>query len=166
MAFVLPHGSPRGPDVPASGSASYWTHRRATGPRMLPLVVPQEPLVYNSNYKQSLFRTTYVVLIEEMDHFLPQSFVKHYVMERVPWFSPVDYEILEFFYENNILASPKVIAENIGYDRQYTSKHCRILLEANILSQKESGLYETSSTGDKFLENKISASELEEPDKI
>ena len=40
------------------------------------------------------------------------------MVEHVDWLAPVDYAILEFFEEYDIMASPKVIAVNVEYDRR------------------------------------------------
>jgi len=86
------------------------------------------------------------------------------MVERVSWFSPIDYEILMFFEEHDILASPKVISTNIDYDRQYTSKRCRELLKEGILQKDDSGLYELTAFGRSFLAGEIDADELERND--
>lgn len=83
------------------------------------------------------------------------------MVERVSWFSPIDYEILSFFQTHDILVSPKVLSENIEYDRQYTSKRCRELEKANILCKKNSGLYRLSDTGKRFLSGDLSAENFE-----
>ncbi|WP_138006548.1 MarR family transcriptional regulator [Halalkalirubrum salinum] len=82
------------------------------------------------------------------------------MVERVSWFSPVDYEILMFFENHDILASPKVIAVNIDYDRQYTSKNCRKLAEVDLLRKDESGLYGLTEKGRSFLAGSVDPSEL------
>lgn len=82
------------------------------------------------------------------------------MVERVSWFKPVDYEIMIFFQDHDISASPKVIAANIGYDRQYTSKSCRRLLHTDLLEKGPNGLYSLSDEGESFLKGDL------EPDKI
>lgn len=84
------------------------------------------------------------------------------MVERVSWFKPIDYEILMFFESHDILASPKVIAVNIDYDRQYTSKRCRTLQEAGLFEQKDSGIYALSDMGHSFLEGELDANDLED----
>lgn len=83
------------------------------------------------------------------------------MVERVEWMSPIDYEILLFFEEHDIHVSPKVLGANIDYDRQYTSKRCRKLLEEDILRKDEDGLYILTETGRRFLAGDLDASELE-----
>lgn len=87
-------------------------------------------------------------------------FIKEMV-ERVRWMSPIDYEILLFFEEHDIIVSPKVLALNIDYDRQYTSKRCRELTDKGILAQSGSGIYELSEKGREFLAGDLDAEELE-----
>ncbi|WP_128479002.1 MarR family transcriptional regulator [Halorussus pelagicus] len=83
------------------------------------------------------------------------------MVERVPWMSPIDYEILEFYDHHDILLTPKVIAVNIDYDRQYTSKRCRALAEAGLLQQIDKGLYKLSNKGRQFLAGDLDVSKLE-----
>lgn len=86
------------------------------------------------------------------------------MVERVAWMSPIDYEILLFFEEHDILASPKVISANIKYDRQYTSKRCRELLKSGILEKSdEYGLYHLSELGKEFLTGEMDADDLPDP---
>ncbi|WP_207589859.1 MarR family transcriptional regulator [Halomontanus rarus] len=83
------------------------------------------------------------------------------MVERVPWMAPVDYEIMLFFDEHAILVSPRVLAANIEYDRQYVSKRCRVLSEAGLLTAVETGLYQLTETGKTYLEGELDVSELE-----
>lgn len=82
------------------------------------------------------------------------------MVERVPWMSPIDYAILEFFEEHDIRATPKVIALNIGYDRQYTAKRLKKLSKAELLVKSEGGVYELSGTGRTFLAGELDADDL------
>lgn len=84
------------------------------------------------------------------------------MVEYVSWFSPIDYEILTFFENHDIEASPKVIAVNIDYDRQYTSKRCRELEKNRILEKRQSGLYYLSETGSKLVSGEIDPVDLED----
>jgi len=84
------------------------------------------------------------------------------MVERVSWFSPVDYEILMFFEDHDILASPKVIGSNIEYDRQYVSKRCRKLMGANLLRKDETNLYELTDFGRQFLAGDVEPAEIEQ----
>lgn len=84
------------------------------------------------------------------------------MVERVSSFSPVDYEILLFFEEHDILVSPNVIATNIEYDRQYVSKRCRELMDFGLIEKDESGLYELTNFGRDFLAGEVDAEELED----
>lgn len=84
------------------------------------------------------------------------------MVERVSWMSPIDYEILSFFEDHDILASPQVIAANIDYDRNYTGKRCRNFKKYELLERDENGLYELSEKGRAFLAGELDASELED----
>lgn len=76
--------------------------------------------------------------------------------------SPVDYEIMLFFQEHPIQVSPKVLAANIEYDRQYLSKRCGRLVEAGLLESVDTGLYQLSESGEAYLDGELDGSELEE----
>lgn len=87
------------------------------------------------------------------------------MVERVSWFSPIDYEILLFYEDHDILASPKVISVNIDYNRQYTSKRLNALSNHEIIHKDEdSGLFGLTDKGRKFLAGELDASELERDD--
>ena len=84
------------------------------------------------------------------------------MVEHVDWLAPVDYAILEFFEEYDIMASPKVIAVNVEYDRRYIGKQCRTLAQLGLLGQdSETGLYELTSSGRAFVEGELDAEELQ-----
>lgn len=82
------------------------------------------------------------------------------MIERVPWMAPVDYEILLFFENHDIQVSPRVLAVNIDYDRQYVSKRCRTLSEAGLLETVTTGLYQLSETGRAYLAGELDGSDL------
>lgn len=86
------------------------------------------------------------------------------MVEWVSWMSPADYEILLFFEEHDIIVSPKILAINIEYDRQYVSKRCNELAENDLLDNPDSGVYQLSEFGRQFLDGKIDAEELEHDD--
>lgn len=75
--------------------------------------------------------------------------------------APVDYEIMLFFDEHPILVSPKVLAVNIEYDRQYVSRRCSALVDAGLLESVDTGLYALTEIGEAYLEGNIDAKELE-----
>ncbi|OYR62754.1 phage repressor protein [Halorubrum sp. E3] len=83
------------------------------------------------------------------------------MVERVSWFSPVDYEILEFFENHDIVVSPKVLAANIDYNRQYVSKRCQTLLRSGLLDQPKDGLYQLSKLGQDFLAGNVDVGVIE-----
>jgi len=76
--------------------------------------------------------------------------------------SPIDYEILSFFEEHDILVSPQVIAANIEYDRNYTGKRCRNFAEYGVLDRDENGLYQLSDIGRQFVAGELDPEELED----
>ncbi|RDZ43428.1 phage repressor protein [Haloferax sp. Atlit-19N] len=82
------------------------------------------------------------------------------MVERVSWFSPVDYEILLFFEEHDIGVSPKIMAFNIDYDRQYVYKRLRSLVDAGLLASEE-GVYQLTDFGRDFLAGRVDADDVE-----
>ncbi|MFA9504389.1 MarR family transcriptional regulator [Natrinema sp. H-ect1] len=83
------------------------------------------------------------------------------MVERVSWMAPVDYEIMLFFEAHPILVSPKVLAVNIEYDRQYVSRRCSELTNAGLIESVDTGLYQLTDTGTAYLEGELDVSELE-----
>jgi len=75
--------------------------------------------------------------------------------------SPIDYWILGFFEEHDIQVSPKVLAENIEYDRKYTGKRLKALASVGLVVQNENGLYELSERGRAFLAGEVNADDLD-----
>ena len=84
------------------------------------------------------------------------------MVERVSWFSPIDYEIMMFFEDHDIIASPKIISVNIEYDRRYTSKRCRKLEDTGLLTKEDDGLYQLTDFGRSFLAGNVDADDLED----
>lgn len=82
------------------------------------------------------------------------------MVERVSWFSPVHYEILEFFENHDIWISARGIAKNIGYDRNYVSRECPTLVENGLL-QKEGTIYSLTDKGRAFLAGDLDTDDLE-----
>jgi len=76
--------------------------------------------------------------------------------------SPIDYFILEFYDEYDIQASPKVVAESIDYDRQYTGKRMKPLESEGLLKQGENDLYQLTSRGREFLSGDLDSDDLED----
>jgi predicted transcriptional regulator len=85
------------------------------------------------------------------------------MVERVSWFSPVDYEIFLFFENHDIEATGNVISKNIDYDRQYVNKRLQKLADADLLV-REDGFYFLSDRGRGFLNGDVEPESVEEPD--
>jgi len=94
---------------------------------------------------------------------MPERNLLDKMVERVSWMSPIHYEILEFFENHDIWISARPLAENIGYDRNYTSRECGTLVEQGILEKKDT-IYSLSDRGRAFLAGEIDADELTEPE--
>ena len=83
------------------------------------------------------------------------------MVERISWFAKIDYPLLGFVEDHDILISPKVLAANIGYDRSYTGKRLRALRDAGLFEQHDDGLYELSDLGRQFLGGNLSQERIE-----
>ncbi|AAG20151.1 hypothetical protein [Halobacterium salinarum] len=75
---------------------------------------------------------------------------------------PIDYHILEFYEDHDIQASPKIVAANIDYDRQYTGRRLKALAEAGLFKREGDGIYSLSDLGRGFLSGEVDPNELEE----
>jgi DNA-binding IclR family transcriptional regulator len=88
------------------------------------------------------------------------------MVERVDWLSPIDYEILKFYEEHDILASAKVVSANIDYSRNYANRRFSTLRQAGLLQKdEETDLYELTDQARKFLAGELNADNLNEPDR-
>lgn len=83
------------------------------------------------------------------------------MVQHVSWFAKADYPILDFFERYDIRSSPKVVGDNIDYDRSYVGIRLRALRDAGLLVQHENGLYELSDLGREFLAGGLSREEVE-----
>lgn len=87
------------------------------------------------------------------------------MVEHVEWLSPIDYEILKFYEEHDILASAKVVSANIGYSRNYSNRRFSTLHQAGLLQKDdETGLYGLTEQARKFLAGDLDANELRPDD--
>lgn len=84
------------------------------------------------------------------------------MVERVEWFSPIHYEILDFFDNHGIYISPRDLAVNIDYTRKYVGNECRTLAEAGLL-ENDDGMYRLSDQGRAFLAGEIDADDISNP---
>lgn len=82
------------------------------------------------------------------------------MVDRVSWFSPVHYEILDFFDNHDIWISARGLAKNIDYDRNYVTRECPTLVENGLL-QKEGNIYSLTDRGRAFLAGDLDADDLE-----
>ncbi|ELZ95025.1 phage PhiH1 repressor protein [Haloferax mucosum ATCC BAA-1512] len=84
------------------------------------------------------------------------------MVNRISWFSPVDYEIMIFYEQHDIAVTAKSIAANIDYHRQYVNKRMRVLENAGLFSNTD-GIYSLTDFGREFLAGNVSEDELPEP---
>lgn len=62
-----------------------------------------------------------------------------------------DNHILEFLHEKEIVATPKVIALNIDFTRQYVNERIARLAAAGLLDRIQRGVYQISDLGERYL---------------
>ena len=79
---------------------------------------------------------------------------------RVDWMTQADERVMEFLYEKDIVASPRVIAANIDYTNEYISRRCRKLAEENLLQRVDASNYRLTERGEHFLDGDLDAEEL------
>jgi predicted transcriptional regulator len=84
------------------------------------------------------------------------------MVERVEWMSPIHYEILKFFDSHDIWISPRDLGKNIDYDRTYTGRACKTLLDAEILEQ-DGQTYRLTDRGRAFLAGEVDPDDLPDP---
>lgn len=83
---------------------------------------------------------------------------------RVDWMTQADERVLEFLREKDIVASPSVIAANIGYTSEYISRRCRKLAEAELLQPVDPSNYQLTQLGERFLAGEVEAEALKRED--
>jgi Mn-dependent DtxR family transcriptional regulator len=84
------------------------------------------------------------------------------MVERISWFSPVDYEIFLFFEEHEVALTAKSLAHNIDYNRRYVNERMRVLENAGLF-QNTDGIYELTDFGREFLAGEVDEADLPEP---
>lgn len=85
------------------------------------------------------------------------------MVERVPWMRNVDYAILEFYSNHDIVISPSDLARNIDFDSNYIGKRLRKLRDAGLFEQ-DGPAYQLTDKGRAFIDGEIGADELPEPE--
>jgi predicted transcriptional regulator len=84
------------------------------------------------------------------------------MVDRISWFSPVDYEILLFYDSHDIGLTAKSLAYNIDYNRRYVNERMRVLEEAGLFENTD-GIYELTDLGREFLAGDLDEDDLPEP---
>lgn len=80
----------------------------------------------------------------------------------VDWMTQADDRILEALAESNMALSPKVIAYNTGYNREYISQRVGPLLEHELIERPDRGMYRITDRGRAYLRGDLDASDLED----
>lgn len=86
---------------------------------------------------------------------------------RVVWMTNADDRILEFLQNDpnqSIVATPRVIAENIDFNRGYVTQRLSKLRDHDLVEYYDegSGIYQITNRGKSYLDGDIDADELEE----
>ena len=79
---------------------------------------------------------------------------------RVDWMTQGDERIMEFLQEKDIVASAAVIGANIDYTGEYVSRRCRKLTDAGLLQRVDASNYRLTELGERFLDGRVEAQEL------
>lgn len=87
-------------------------------------------------------------------------------VELASWMTPMDRDILERLWNpgnNELVLSPRLIAENTDWGRDAVRSHMLELLEHNLVEyyDEDSGIYQLSERGRAWLEGDIPAEDLE-----
>ena len=75
-----------------------------------------------------------------------------------------DDRILETLESSGLVLSPRVIAENTDYTRNYINKRMRKLRENGLVDRVDDGLYRISDKGSAYLAGELDADDLEPAD--
>jgi len=73
-----------------------------------------------------------------------------------------DDRILETLAESELILSPRVLAVNTDYTRQYISERLALLLDSGLVVKYDEGLYEITERGRAYLAGDLDAEDLEE----
>jgi len=80
---------------------------------------------------------------------------------RVNWMTQADNQILEFLDEQDIVATPKVIAANIDYTPQYVNERIPLLSENGLVENRGKALYRITDRGRQYLAGELDKDDLE-----
>lgn len=88
---------------------------------------------------------------------------------RVPGIRLIDRDTLEFLLNEgnrDLVATPAVIAENTGYDREYVRQRMRPLRETGLIRyvDEDRGMYELDERGRRYLTGEMTEEEAEQLD--
>lgn len=90
------------------------------------------------------------------------------MVERIPWFRSVDYEILHHFQQHDetevdggYWATPRALAKMLDKDRGYLADECRFLHTTGLL-RKDNRLYSLSEMGHEFMDGGLGVDDLPE----
>lgn len=86
------------------------------------------------------------------------------MVQRVEWFSRIDYYIWEFYTQHDISITPGALATNIEYDNDYVGKRLRRMERAGLLEQVKRGHYAMTDLGRQFVRGELSDADLDELD--
>jgi len=75
-----------------------------------------------------------------------------------------DDRILESLESSNLVLSPRVLAYNIDYTRNYVSKRLSKLVDAGLIEKVDDGLYQITDFGRDYLNGELDAEDIDMDD--
>lgn len=75
-----------------------------------------------------------------------------------------DDRILETLESSGLVLSPRVLAENTDYTRNYINKRLKKLRENDLVDRVDDGLYSITDRGRAYLAGELDADDLEAPE--
>lgn len=82
----------------------------------------------------------------------------------VEWVNQTDDRILELLGETGLTLTPKIIAHETGYNRDWVKQRLPFLLHGGLISKEGKGLYRITDLGRRYLTGEATSDEIPEPD--
>lgn len=81
---------------------------------------------------------------------------------RIDWINQTDERILELLAESELVLTPTVLGENLGYDRSWVSERLKKLRDHGLVVRIARGKYRISERGEAYLSGDLDANELQQ----
>lgn len=75
-----------------------------------------------------------------------------------------DDRILELLGETNLTLSPRIIAYETEYNRDWIAQRLPLLMHGGLISKEGKGLYHITDLGRRYLNGEATADEIPDPD--